>query len=194
MDCLLELEELKKPREYKNTNVNIPNIIKQNFEASKPNQKWFIDESFIQVPGKYLYFCGIIDAYNNEIISWTISTIKNMDIAFETIEKAVNKRNPEDVILHSDHGSIYTSTKFAKFCEQNNITQSMSRVGVSLDNRPIEYFFSILKHEYLWELKFWKRDLDSLNYILPHWIRHYNYVRIQPKLEYKSPKYYSSYI
>ena len=40
-----------------------------------------------------------------------------MDIDFETVEKDINKRNPEDVILHSDHGSIYTSTKFAKFCE-----------------------------------------------------------------------------
>ena len=46
-----------------------------------------MDETFIMVLGKYLYFCGIIDAYNNGIIS----TIRNMDIAFETIEKAVIK-------------------------------------------------------------------------------------------------------
>lgn len=185
------IRKTKKPREYKNMNTDIPNLTNQNFTSNKSNKKWFIDESFIQVPEGYLYFCAIIDGYNNEIVSWTISTTKQMNIALKTLSKAIEKRNPKNVILHSDHGTIYTSNKFLEICKNNNIVQSMSRIGNSLDNRPIEYFFSILKHEYLWNMKFWKRDLDSLNNILPSWIYHYNHKRIQSNLGYKSPMDYN---
>ena len=39
----------------------------------------------------------------------------------------------------------------------------MSRVGNSLDNRPIEFFFKILKHEYLRLIPIKERTLQKLN-------------------------------
>ncbi len=48
---------------------------------------------------------------------------------------------PANFIVHSDHGSQYSSSDYLTFMEQNNGIVSMSRIGNSLDNREIEYFF-----------------------------------------------------
>ena len=50
---------------------------------------------------------------------------------------------PSNFIVHSDHGSQYSSSDYLTFMEQNNGIVSMSRIGNSLDNREIEYFFHI---------------------------------------------------
>ncbi|MBQ3622043.1 hypothetical protein II941_04695 [bacterium] len=43
------------------------------------------------------------------------------------------------LIVHTDHGADYTSKSYQNMLHKHHATQSMSRVGNSLNNRDIEF-------------------------------------------------------
>lgn len=188
---LLAKTRRKKKFRYFNSNeaVKKNDLIKRNFRSVKPNEKWFTDLSEINFGEEKLYFSAIIDGFNNEIVSYAISTSPNLELAYETIDKALEKRKIEKVILHSDQGSIYTSPKFQAYVKEKNIVQSMSAVGVCYDNVQIESFFSHLKEE-----TFYSQDFNATNEqiieLLEEYIYYYNNERIQLKLNKLPPIVY----
>jgi transposase InsO family protein len=60
-----------------------------------------------------------------------------------------NKPNTSNLMFHSDQGTQYSSKAFIDYCNQNNITQSMSKKGNCWDNAVMERFFRSLKTERL---------------------------------------------
>ncbi|SYV97003.1 Integrase-recombinase protein, partial [Mycoplasmopsis edwardii] len=50
--------------------------------------------------------------------------------------------------MHSDRGSAYSSIDYIDKIKSLNGKISMSRIGNSLDNREIEYFFRYLKAKF----------------------------------------------
>ncbi len=82
----------KPPKEFKNKKDGFKNIIKQNFDATSPNKKWFIDESYINIKeNKWVYLCAIIDSINNEIIASKISDSRDLFIALDVLIEDGNK-------------------------------------------------------------------------------------------------------
>ena len=69
-----------------------------------------------------------------------------------TWRKRLCKYKPKNAIIHSDHGACYTSSVFTEMLKKHHLTQSMSRVGNALDNRVVEFWFSILKTELIYNL------------------------------------------
>lgn len=176
-----------KPKEKKNTKVNIFDLVKGNFKPDKKNEIWFTDVSYIQLSnGKYGYLSIIQDGFNNEIVGWSFSKKNDNDLVMESLRNAINKHKAPK-ILHSDHGSQYTSKMYIHICRSLNIKISMSRVGVSLDNRPAEYFFNLIKSESLKHLKGIERNFNNIKESIAEYIIWYNESRIQSNLDYKSP-------
>ena len=71
------------------------------------------------------------------------------DLAIRTLRKALSsqRKRSNGLILHSDQGSPYTSKAFTDFCEEHDLTQSMSKAGCPYDNAPMERYFNTLKNE-----------------------------------------------
>ncbi len=71
------------------------------------------------------------------------------DLGIRTLQKALDSQPAikEELILHSDQGSQYTSKAFVEFCESVHVTQSMSKAGYPYDNAPMERHFNTLKNE-----------------------------------------------
>jgi putative transposase len=161
--------------------VKKEDLIQRNFKADVPNRKWYTDVSTITIGEANLYLSAIIDGFNNEVISSVISSSPNLELAFETVNKAVEDRNVDGVILHSDQGGLYTSPRFQEFVKEKNIVQSMSQVGVCYDNVLIESFFSHLKTE-----AFYSQDFTATNEkiceIVEEYIYYYNHDRLQLNL------------
>ncbi len=177
------------PKEYKFTKNEIPNLIESNFKTTEPNRKWFIDETYIDLPkGEWLYLCAIVDSYNNEVVGYQIADYRDKWIALDALTMAIKNRDTSNVILHSDRGAIYQSHDFTKMCKENLITQSMNDKAVSTQNRPIEFLFSVFKCEYLRLLPTKERSLNKLIKFVCAWVEHYNYIRFQPCLGWKTPK------
>lgn len=168
--------------------MKAPNVLKRDFKASKINEKWTIDVSYLTVPNveNHMYLCAIKDMYTKEIVSYTISKKNDNKLVMDTVYKArEGKDSLKETILHSDQGYQFTSYEYSKTLKDFNITQSMSRRGNCLDNAPIESFFSQLKTEF--KVMFEPRSKDDYLYFVFQYINYYNKDRIQKSLNYQSP-------
>lgn len=169
--------------------VKKADLIQRQFKADAPNKKWYTDVSTITFGETNLYLSAIIDGFNNEVISSVISSSPNLELAFETVNQAIQSRSIDEVILHSDQGGLYTSPRFQKFVEEKNIIQSMSQIGVCYDNVLIESFFSHLKTEAFYSQDFTATN-EQITEIVEEYIYYYNNERLQLKLNKLPPTKY----
>ena len=118
--------------------------------------------------------------YIKEIIGWKLSTNNDVKLIIDSFDSIKNKT--KNVIVHSDHGACYTSSVFTEMLKKYHWTQSMSRVGNALDNRVVEFWFSILKTELIYNLNTKKISFKELENKIVNFINYYNNVKIQEKL------------
>ena len=174
----------KKRVDIKNTKVKIENILNRNFVNQKANNSICTDVTYIKWNGLFLYLSAAIDLRNNEIVGWSISNKNDIELVMKTFDNIQLKNYS---IIHSDHGFQYSSNVFKEMLDNNNIVQSMSRIGNSLDNRPIEYWFSILKEECIKKKDINKMSFEQIADTLNEFIWYYNNDRIQLNLKNLSP-------
>ena len=166
-----------------------PNIINRNFFASAPNQKWATDVTQINIGSTKLYLSPLVDMFNGEIISYSISESPNLKQIYDMLDKAFEKYNKLDgLIIHSDQGWQYQHLGYRQRLEERNIIQSMSRKGNCLDNAMAENFFGIMKSELLYAEKF--ESPEAFIKALDEYIDYYNNKRIKSRLKGKSPVQY----
>jgi putative transposase len=167
--------------------VVVPNHLNRNFKASRPNEKWVTDITYLPFGQSMLYLSTIMDLFNNEILAYRISTSQDISIVMTTLKDAAEGRETKGLVLHSDQGAQYTSHSFQRLAKEKDIITSMSRKGNCLDNAVIESFHSTIKSE-----EFYSQGKEFLtNSIViervENYINHYNQIRIQAKLNYLSP-------
>ena len=167
------------------------NVVDREFKADKPNQLWLTDVTEFRIKGeeKKLYLSPILDIYNSEIISYTLSYHPTIELTNTMLEKALEEnKDTKDLIIHSDQGFHYQHSSWTNKLEKMNITQSMSRKGNCLDNSPMENFFGILKQEMFYGEDF--KNYDHLISEIEKYIKWYNEDRIKTKLNGMSPVMY----
>ena len=172
---------------------DIPNLLRRNFTTNMPNKKWSIDISYIFGYNGLKYLCAIKDMYDKSIISYTISKFIDLNFVLETVEKAIKLvpyKQRKDLIIHSDQGWHFTNWQYRKLLNDNQITQSISSKGSSVDNVPIESFFSCLKSECIYRID--RLDVNDIEQIVEKFIKYYNENRLQEKLKELTPIEYRS--
>ncbi|PWJ98175.1 IS3 family transposase, partial [Tumebacillus permanentifrigoris] len=182
---------IRRKRKYfgrREATVVSPNLLNRNFKATKPNEKWVTDITFLSVQGQWLYLSVLLDLYNNEVISYRISERNDLPLVLETVKAAIKKRKPKGVHLHSDQGHQYTSRQYHKLLSTSGITASMSRKGNCLDNACAESFFSHLKSECIYLDKF--KSKTELEVAVKRYVKFYNHKRFQSRLKNHSPVRY----
>ena len=88
----------------------------RNFSADKPIKKLTTDITYLPFGPKRLYLSSIMDLHNGEIIVYTISSKQDTKFVLDTLNQI---DLPKDVLLHSDQGSVYTSTEYYNLCNSN---------------------------------------------------------------------------
>lgn len=165
------------------------NELNRNFKVDTPNKVWVTDVTEFKVGSDKLYLSPILDLYNSEIVSFSMSTRPTINFTNRSLNEAINKTpKPEDLIIHSDQGFHYQHHTWVKMLEENNIRQSMSRKGNCIDNSPMENFFAILKQEMYYGNEF--RNIKNLKEEIIEYITWYNSDRIKTKLKGLSPVQY----
>ena len=158
LKCMVRM---KKYRSYRGQVGKVaPNLINRDFHAEAPNQKWTTDVTEFSLFGKKIYLSPILDMYNSEIISYTVSERPTLAPVLEMIDTAF-ERLPENsgLILHSDQGWQYQNQQYQKRLTEKGVVQSMSRKGNCLDNAIMENFFGLLKSELLYLRAF--KDIEE---------------------------------
>ena len=191
---ILELKSIvrkkRKYSSYKGTLGKIAdNLLKRNFKANKPNEKWVTDVTEFKINENKLYLSPIIDLFNGEVISFNLSrhpvfnqVLDMLDIAFKIIPNGTN------LILHSDQGWQYQMKQYQHLLKEKGIRQSMSRKGNCLDNSCAENFFGLLKSELFYLNKY--KTIEELEKDIIEYIEYYNNRRIKSKLKGMSPVQY----
>ncbi|MGF3054921.1 IS3 family transposase, partial [Microbacterium sp. YY-03] len=125
-----------------------PNLLKREFFATRPNEKWVTDVTEFKVGEDKLYLSPIMDLCDRSIIAFTTSQHPTIEFAVSSLQQALTQL-PEQasLLVHSDQGFHYQHARWRKCLEQVEAKQSMSRKGNCLDNAVMENFFGHLKEE-----------------------------------------------
>ena len=181
---------IKKYRSYKGEIGKVaPNLINRDFHADAPNRKWTTDITEFSLSGKKLYLSPVLDMYNGEIISYSISEHPLLNQVMDMLDKAFAKiPDGTGLIFHSDQGWQYQHKMYQNRLKEKGIRQSMSRKGNCLDNAVMENFFGLLKSELFYIREF--KSLEAFREELEKYIYYYNNDRIKGKLKGLSPVQY----
>lgn len=128
------------------------NILKQDFKASRCNEVWVSDITYIETEEGWLYLTVIIDLFDRKVIGWSVSeNLKAKETSIRAFKNAIANRPLESnqkLIFHSDRGTQYACLWFTSILESiGQITRSMSGRGNCYDNAVAESFFKTLKTE-----------------------------------------------
>ncbi len=156
------------------------NLLKRGFRASRPNQKWVMDITYVATQSGWAYLSTIKDLYDGFIVAHLMSPSPSVALVTRTLKLAYQKEVvTAGLILHSDQGHQYTSEAYHVLTQQYNITPSMSRRANCWDNAPMENFFGHLKEEALRPIKI--PSYAEARQVVDEYIHFYNYERIQLK-------------
>ena len=180
----------KKYHSYKGEIGKIaPHVLSRDFSAHRPGLKWVTDITEFKVGATKVYLSPVIDLYNGEVISYSVSSNPSIRMVLDMVDRAVDRLGPgESPILHSDQGWQYQHRSYCQALELSGIIQSMSRKGNCLDNACAESFFGHLKCELYRGRMF--EDVEAFKAELDEYIEYYNTKRIKGKLKGLSPVEY----
>lgn len=168
------------------------NVLARDFSASKPNEKWVSDITYIELEGGWAYLAVVMDLFSRQIIGWSIDDQMTVDLVHEAFSMAVARRNVKPgLILHSDRGVQYRAWEYQAMLEAHQMTPSMSRKGNCWDNAAMESFFSRLKVELVYAEEYATLN-DAYSSIFEYIEVFYNRVRRHSAIDYQSPAQYEA--
>jgi len=164
-----------------------PNLLQQNFSASKPNEKWVSDITYIWTEEGWLYLAVVMDLYSRMVVGWSMSERMTSKLVMDALQMAIWRRKmPRSVIIHSDRGSQYCSHDYQQMLTENGFICSMSKRGDCYDNASMESWNHSFKVEAIHGEKFLTRAFAK-NHVFDYIDVYYNRKRLHSKLGYLSP-------
>ncbi|MBB6511152.1 putative transposase [Rhizobium soli] len=149
--------------------VVVDNTLDRQFDVEAADKAWVTDITYIRTCEGFAYLAVVIDLYSRRVIGWAMQSRQTTDIVLQALLMAVWRRKPKDqVLVHSDQGSQFTSMDWASFLKHHNLVHSMSRRGNCHDNAVVESFFNLLKRERIRRRVYRSRDearQDVFDYI-----------------------------
>lgn len=190
MRLVCKVRRKKRYSSYKGDQGKVaPNVLNRKFEADDPNRKWVTDVTEFRVGDRKLYLSPIMDLFDRQIISHTISSSPNLQLTNASLREALNcLEHGQRPLVHSDQGFQYQHASWRTLLEGAGAVQSMSRKANCYDNAVMENFFGHLKEELFHRVRF--LSTDALTAALHEYIHWYNTERISTKLKGLSPAQY----
>ncbi len=168
------------------------NLLSRHFKASRPDEKWVSDITFIRVDGEWLHLAVIMDLFSRQIIGWAVDETMTTELVLEAFNMAVERRDVKPgLILHSDRGVQYRSGEYQQALADLQIKPSMSRKGNCWDNAAMESFFSRLKVELIYA-KEYKQVSEVYKDVFEYIEVFYNRIRRHSANGYISPVDYET--
>lgn len=175
-----------------------PNLVKGNFQPSRPFEIVVSDTTLIYCKGKRYDWTFYIDVFNNEMISSDVSPskygngIQNHFIACKKFLKEKIKRGYIDLetILHTDQGSVYSSKAFNKLPDNYTIKRSMSRAGTSTDHLVIESLNGWIKTDLYKDFKI--HQIEDIGIAINDYVKYFNTQKLAYSLHYQKPVQYQT--
>jgi transposase InsO family protein len=153
-------------------------LVKRAFVASRPNQLWVADITFVATWRGFVFVAFIVDVFARRIVGWRVSTSIKTDLVLDALEQAIHARGKsDDLIHHSDRGTQYLSIRYSERLAEAGITASVGSVGDSYDNAMAETINGLYKTEVIRKRGPW-RNVDEVEYATLEWVDWFNNRRL----------------
>lgn len=178
------------PRPYRATTVQdeansdgLVDLVERDFVPDGPNQLWFTDITYVRVWGGWAYLAAIIDGYSRKVVGWSVEGHMRTSLVTDALRMAIDRQQPGigDVVIHSDRGSQYTSSKFRNLALANGIIPSVGHTGICFDNAMAESFNATIKKELI-HLHTWPTLAKVKNEVFHYIEVYYNRKRPHTKI------------
>jgi len=157
-------------RKQRKSFVNVAtseDLVCRDFNRDRPNQLWLTDITEHPTREGKVYCCVVLDAHSRRIVGWSIDTHQASSLVTNALQMAISNRTPpQGTVIHSDHGTQFTSWAFSERVRQAGLVPSMGTVGDAYDNALIEAFWARLQTELL-NRKKWKTRVELSTALTP---------------------------
>jgi len=152
--------------------------VNRQFQASRPNQLWVADFTYVATWAGFVYVAFVIDVFARRIIGWRASRSMSTDLVLEALEQALWARSgTQGVIHHSDRGGQYLSIRYTERLAEAGVEPSVGSVGDSYDNALAETIIGLYKTEVIYARGPW-RHFDAVEYATLEWVDWFNHRRL----------------
>ena len=179
----LGLQGVVRGRRFKTTipddmMVRPADLVGRDFTATRPNQLWVADLTYVATWGGFVYVAFITDVYSRMIVGWRASSSLRSDLALDALEQALHARPTSDrLVHHSDHGVQYLSIRYTERLAEAGIEPSVGSVGDSYDNALAETVIGLYKAEVIRRRRPW-RNLEAVEFATLAWVAWFNNHRL----------------
>lgn len=176
-------------------------LVKRDFTASRPNQLWVADLTYVRTMSGWVYVSFVMDVYSRMIVGWQVSTSLYTELALDALAMGIWRRKHvgQDVtglVHHSDRGVQYRALRYTQRLDEVDAVASVGSKGDSYDNAMAEALNSLFKAELVrgparrrkgpW------RGIDDLEIATAEWIGWYNQRRLHGEIGYVPPAEYET--
>jgi putative transposase len=170
-------------------------LVKRAFVATRPNELWVADLTYVATWRGFVYVAFVIDVFARCIVGWRVSSSLRTDLALDALEHALYARPATDgLVHHSDRGGQYLSIRYTERLAESGIEPSVGSVGDSYDNALAESVIGLYKTEVIRRRGPW-RHLEAVEFATLEWVDWFNHRRLltsigdMPPAEYEQQYY-----
>jgi putative transposase len=168
-----------------------PDLVKREFRASRPNQLWVVDFTYVPTWSGMAFSAFVTDVFSRRIVGWRSANAMPTELPLDALEMALWTRAQADELVeglvhHSDAGSQYTSIVYSQRLQDVRAVASIGSVGDSYDNAMAESVIGLYKTECVRHEGPW-RGVDDLELATMSWVWWFNEIRLHSEIGYVTP-------
>jgi putative transposase len=108
-------------------------LVKRQFQASRPNQLWVADFTYVATWAGFVYVAFVIDAFARRIVGWRVARSMRAELVLDALEQALWSRSgTKGVVHHSDRGSQYLSIRYSE-----RLAEAKAQPSVGLKSKVV---------------------------------------------------------
>ncbi len=133
-----------RPRYRKIPNTpSASDLVNRDFARTEPNRLWLTDITEHRTREGKAYCAVVLDALCRQVVGWSIDSSQTANLVVNALGMAIENRLAEGVVIHSDHGTQYTSWAFTRRALDSGLVPSMGSIGDCYDNGQMELIQSV---------------------------------------------------
>ena len=171
--------------------VRPPDLVNREFKATRPNELWVVDFTYVSTWQQTAYTAFVTDVYSRRIVGWRCATSMPTELPLDALEMALDLRARRDqdvtgLVHHSDAGSQYLAIRYTEKLVQAGALASIGSVGDSYDNALAESVVGLYKAECVDDEGPW-HTVEALELATLFWVDWYNTIRLHSSIDYHTP-------
>jgi transposase InsO family protein len=134
-------------------------LVDRDFARADPDRLWVTDITEHPTREGKVYCAVVLDTFSRLVVGWSIDSSATAALVTNALGMAIDRRDPDGTVIHSDQGVQFTSWAFTQRVKDAGLLPSMGSVGDCFDNAVIESFWSRMQVELL-DRKRWNTRVE----------------------------------